>query len=359
VTSSFLRSLLGSGAAAALTVGALHDALLAIAHLIGLGSPASPAFPARNICLRVAALLREEAGKVGGGSDASGGQSDALQRAEARIAAAASGAASTPSVVGLLDTMPQAAACLFFTGAVRDGLLDGFAELTSDAGMDGFSPALPDLFRPGDVLMLALGSAGRSPNSALRKDGVEPAHALVLELVRAIAGVRPGLEVVVQEGGPGFPGRALAAQLAEPTAVGGRKVNVVLVADASAASLLPRCTKVLLPATAVAADGAVLAPAGSLALALAARAGGVPVYVAASTLALCPEANGGEWGRSAAGTGQQAVSELLPAGTAGCEWDVLAPLREVVPPQLVRFVLTDSGAFSVPGCSQLISELYA
>ncbi len=88
--------------------------------------------------------------------------------------------------------------------------------------------------------------------------------------------------VVVSEGRPRLDGRLLAANL---LAAGAREVT--LVTDAALPGFLPEADRVLLGATAVYADH-VLARPGTSALALAARAEGKPVQVAAGVLELLP-----------------------------------------------------------------------
>lgn len=88
--------------------------------------------------------------------------------------------------------------------------------------------------------------------------------------------------VLVCESAPSHTGRAQALALARAG------VPCVLVPDSNAYALLSRCSKVVLGAKDVLADGSVRALAGSHALALAAHALHVPVIVTAAIFKFAP-----------------------------------------------------------------------
>ena len=83
--------------------------------------------------------------------------------------------------------------------------------------------------------------------------------------------------VYVAERRPDLDGHALAAALSS-------KIEKVVIPDSAVAAVMPRATRVLLGAVAIAHDGSAVVPRGSYALALAAAASHVPVIVLADAL---------------------------------------------------------------------------
>ena len=167
----------------------------------------------------------------------------------------------------------------------------------------------------------------------------------------------PPLRVFWAEGGPGAPGRAAAAafRAAAPAA------TVVVIPDAAAAAVLAAgcARRVVLPAAALARDGSAVAPAGSLALALAARAAGVPLLLLAPAYCLSPEPAArailagprmqggrptsvfadGAAGAAAVGACGLRAREAPVEPPVG----VVDPLFDALPAELVGMVLTSRG----------------
>ena len=178
----------------------------------------------------------------------------------------------------------------------------------------------------------------------------------------------PPLRVFWAEGGPGAPGRAAAAALlaAAPTAI------VVVIPDAAAGAVLAAgcARRVLLPAAAVARDGSAVAPAGSLALALAARHAGAATLMLAPAHVLCGEPSAAAAAASAAQAGAAGgrlqgdrPADVFVNGVAGaaalgaCGFrahdaplappvGVVNPMFDAIPRHLVGVVVTSKGCAS-------------
>jgi translation initiation factor 2B subunit (eIF-2B alpha/beta/delta family) len=306
-----------------------------------------------------------------------------------------------------------------FARGVREGVLEGLAELQGETELqtivEGMTPALSDVFRPGDAVLLALGTAGLSPSTTAAASGTGVSEgteagaggpvSAALELLTAAveAAAEPDLkrpfELFVPEGGPGAYGRALAVRLSTAPGAGAgtaerRAIPTTFVADATVGTLMQRLTKVLVPCFAVAANGDVIVPAGVCLTALAAHAAGRPVIVVTTALHLCPEASGQALGfpGNAIVVGAQAAGEVLSFGTtagavvgagAGVDTALLfatgsagsgasedgghstggsltvhTPLREMLPARFISGYLLDTGVTTAAGVAQLVRENY-
>jgi translation initiation factor eIF-2B subunit beta len=120
---------------------------------------------------------------------------------------------------------------------------------------------------------------------------------------------------------------------------------VTLISDAAAFAVLPRVTKVLLPAAAIALSGEVVAPAGSAAIAASAAAAGVPVLVVCSGLKVLPVATAAALPGVARAADPASVLPFPVAASLGLEGPgaVLSPAWDVLEPSLVTLVITSAG----------------
>lgn len=346
------------------------------------------------------ALLVEEAAKAATGT-ADGSKDVSLASVESRVAALALREEGQVAAAGegMVGAVGLGGLELPFSGALREGVLEGLAELQGETEMqtiiEGMGPALKDVFRPGDAILVAVGCAGLPPvpasASAAQHNSSHHASSAVGAATEILVGVleaaaepdvkRP-FEVFVQEGGAGCVGRALTVRLAStpsPASASGagagaegaparKAISTVLVTDVSIVPILPRVTKVLVPAFAVSSAGDAVVPAGVVPVVVAARAGGKPVIVVATSLHLCPEHTGEQLGLPATPTavGSQSTGLLLrPAGlvdmtdTGGTGTvAVVAPLREVLPASLITAYLLDTGLTTAAGVKQLARENY-
>jgi eIF-2B alpha/beta/delta-like uncharacterized protein len=197
-------------------------------------------------------------------------------------------------------------------------------ELEGEAGAD----AAP-------LRVLTLGSSGAMA-------GGQAGTALGL-LMAAHHGGRP-VDVVVAEGRPGLEGARVAAwELAQA----GVPYAVTTDAAASAIVAAREVALVVVAAERVAADGDVLAQAGTLALALAAREAGLPFLVCAPTTSLDRDLLVGaaaavEEGRPGAVL-RAAGTRVAPEGSP-----VRNPVQDRTPAALATALVTDEGVLRAP-----------
>jgi translation initiation factor 2B subunit (eIF-2B alpha/beta/delta family) len=145
-----------------------------------------------------------------------------------------------------------------------------------------------------------------------------------------------GLEVVCLESRPLNEGLRLARALAD----GG--VHVTVCVDAAAAALLPGCRAVVMGADSV-GDSGIVNKVGSVAVALSARAAGVPVWVVTDRTKFLPEGF------------PQPIDDDRPAdevakATGGVR--VWNRYFEMLPFDWVRWVVTDAGPIDPLGLAE-------
>lgn len=169
----------------------------------------------------------------------------------------------------------------------------------------------------------------------------------VLAVLYAAAQQGRNFSVVVTEGRPDVQGIASAQALKQA----GVPVTVVL--DAAAAYVMERVDLVLVGAEGVVENGGIVNKLGTYGLALAAKALGKPVYVAAESFKMVrlyplnqrdlPEA-------------EQPVDfgQALPNGV-----DVLNPIRDYTPPDLLTLLVTDLGLLTPAAVSDMLISLHA
>jgi translation initiation factor 2B subunit (eIF-2B alpha/beta/delta family) len=278
VTAWFRGLCAGSGADASLTVESFAAQVRALRDL--LRATGGGDFAAQCVAPRLLRVLAEEAAKAAAASAPRSAPAPAAASAASAVcevrAACAAALAAWPAAAPAPAAAHAGAQQQAFA-AVRSGVVDALDELASDLE---FSPAAlaaaaPDVFAHGDVVLVA-------GYDARVRDVLLAAHArrrlgevLICEAAACAALVpAPGAT-------PVLAGHALALELTSRA----KPLSVTLIADAAASAVMHRVTKVLIGARAVAADGAVLADAPALLLALAA-AQRVPVLVLANALAV-------------------------------------------------------------------------
>lgn len=184
-------------------------------------------------------------------------------------------------------------------------------------------------------------------------------HSKTIELFvkAAAARSRRPFRVVVAEGAPRLSGRTMAKALR------GSSCRVTLIHDAAVCAVMPRVDRVLLSAHAVLADGGLVAPAGGLVAALAARECSVPVVCVTGIFKLCP---------TFPHEGQDTMQDLEDPGSIvdyeeaesyGQNGDdglveFVNPVHDYVPPSLVELYLTNVGGFQPSYVYRLLAEYY-
>jgi methylthioribose-1-phosphate isomerase len=259
---------------------------------------------------------------------------------EAICAAAAALGATRPTAVNLhwaLGRMERRAAAALAAGGALARALPEEAEAirAEDRAMCARIGAAGAELIGGDAVVLTHCNAG-----ALATGGMGTALAPVYTL--HAAGRR--IAVVADEPRPLLQGSRLTAW-----ELGRAGVPVTVIADGMAASRLRQgdITCVIVGADRIAANGDVANKIGTYGVALAARAHGVPFYVAAPTSTVDPATPDG--GRIP--IEQRASDEVTgwlghPAAPAGVRaWN---PAFDVTPAELVTAIITDRGVFA-PG----------
>lgn len=211
-----------------------------------------------------------------------------------------------------------------------------------------------------------------SPSSVVLTSGGD-------ELVEAFlreANRKRKFQAVVADGGASRGGHRLARALAE------KGVETTAISDAAVFAMMSRVNIVVIAARGVFSNGGVLASAGDLNVAVAAKHHAVPVVVLAGTHELSPLGPGdpefemndllspaevldytalADCLPSAAGEGcgDGGTDEGAGRGAGGASLDVAHPAFDYVPPELVTLFLTDAGG-QVPGfIPSLLGEIYS
>lgn len=89
-------------------------------------------------------------------------------------------------------------------------------------------------------------------------------------------------KVIVVESAPSLNGQKMAHSLAE------HGIHVTIIPDSAVFAMMARVNKVILPATAVVANGGLIGQSGLYNIALAAKKCSVPVVCVAGLIKLCP-----------------------------------------------------------------------
>lgn len=167
-------------------------------------------------------------------------------------------------------------------------------------------------------------------------------------------------QVIVCEGAPDFGGHSMAKSLAEAG------IDTTVIHDAATFAIMARVNKVLLPSHAVLANGGLIAPSGMHMVALAASQNSVPLVVLTGMFKLCPI-----FPHEGQDTLQDLVSPSsvvdyadLAEGGGGVEGTVMDgvelinPVHDYIPPELIRLYVTNIGAFQPSYIYRLLAEYY-
>ncbi|KAJ8608574.1 hypothetical protein CTAYLR_005952 [Chrysophaeum taylorii] len=163
---------------------------------------------------------------------------------------------------------------------------------------------------------------------------------------------RARFETLVAETAPSMAGHRLAARLP----------NATVVPEAAVYALMSRVHKIVLPAHAVLANGALLTPSPGYLLALAAKQHKVPVIGLAPLYRLCPQYPHDPLDLADLHSPQDVLPyALLPSSVKHDTPppQVLNPTLDLVPPDLIDLYLTNTGAHQPSYVYRLLAELYS
>jgi translation initiation factor eIF-2B subunit beta len=180
-------------------------------------------------------------------------------------------------------------------------------------------------------------------------------HSTTIENFLAVAARKREFHVLVADGAPGFNGHKMALALSKMKDAD--KVTTTVITDAAVFAVMARCNKVIIGCNAVLANGGILADAGALMLAQAAKEHSVPVVVCAGSFKLCPEFPHNEDSFNSL----KSPNEVLPSDihVIRDQVQVANPAVDYVPPNLVSLLVTNFGGHLPSYVYRLINDQYA
>ena len=244
--------------------------------------------------------------------------------------------ASHPTFASL--NLPSSAA----TSSLRDEILDGIEEIKDEIGqaddqIAGFAEAQ---VRPGDYVMV-----------------YEPSRTVEKFLIKAAR--RKYTLLLVTAGAPN-PGNKYASLLKKLAAA---KCTVIQISGGATAPYMSRVSRVVLDARAIANDGGILANAGAVRLARAAKQTGTLVLALGGVYRLSPEAAFAshpeafvEWGEPAPALFRD--GSLVTDTAGGNEIEVETAVTEYVPAKLIDVYVTNLGPHSKDYLESVIADHY-
>lgn len=180
--------------------------------------------------------------------------------------------------------------------------------------------------------------------------------------------------VIILEGAPSNTASSLSRDLA--SALSEKGVAVQVLPDSSAFAVMSICTKVLVGAESVLANGGMLAPIGTHVVCVAARHFAVPVLVSTVTLKMSPyypsdqlctrlvriARSGAQempWSTYGSPEAVLALPGSLSVEDGGKGFTVHAPVTEYVPPELITLYATNEGEFVPSQIHRIVRANYS
>mmetsp|Transcript_6735 Transcript_6735/g.11576 ORF Transcript_6735/g.11576 Transcript_6735/m.11576 type:complete len:364 (+) Transcript_6735:67-1158(+) len=178
----------------------------------------------------------------------------------------------------------------------------------------------------------------------------------VERFLKAAAKKRRTFEVIVAETAPYYRGHDVALKLSsEDKERGDVAISTTLIPDSNIFAMMARVNKVIVGTHAVMANGGLIMPSGGHLLATAARQHSVPFVVLTGLFKLCPlyPHDQDQFNDLANPTHILDFSEDIAESV-----DVLNPLYDYVPPELVSQFITNTGGHNASYVYRLLQELY-
>jgi len=159
-------------------------------------------------------------------------------------------------------------------------------------------------------------------------------------------------QVYVSEAAPFYHGHEMAKNLAQA------KINTTLITECQIGTIMPRITKVIIGTHSIMANGGLKAVTGTNILAVIAKEHNKHVIVCSSLYKLSPLFHSTPQHPSF--NKYASPSQLLDYEDAELmsRVDVIAPIFDYVPPDLVSMVVTNNGAQSVTYVYRLVKDFY-
>ena len=180
-------------------------------------------------------------------------------------------------------------------------------------------------------------------------------HSTTIENFLAVAARKREFHVLIADGAPAFNGHKMALALSKKKDA--EKITTTVITDAAVFAVMARCNKVIIGCNAVLANGGILADAGALMLAQAAKEHSVPVVVCAGSFKLCPEFPHNEDSFNSL----KSPNEVLPSDihVIRDQVHVVNPAVDYVPPNLVSLLVTNFGGHLPSYVYRLLNDQYA
>ena len=156
------------------------------------------------------------------------------------------------------------------------------------------------------------------------------------------------IEVYVTESRPGLEGLVMANALEK------LGIPVTLIVDSAVRFVMPRITRVLVGAEAIAANGAVVGKVGTSVIALAAKEARVRMFVAAGTYKFSLETVFGELIPIPQAPKEYVVEDKELAGKI----KTYAPLMDVTPADYIDAIITERGVIAPQAVPLILREIY-
>jgi len=159
-------------------------------------------------------------------------------------------------------------------------------------------------------------------------------------------------QVYVSEGAPFYHGHEMAKNLAQA------KINTTLITECQIGTIMPRVNKVIIGTHSIMANGGLKAATGTNIMAVLAKEHNKHVIVCSSLYKLSPLFHSTP--QHASFNKFASPSELLDYEDAELmsKVEVIAPIFDYVPPDLVSMVVTNNGAQSVTYVYRLVKDFY-
>ncbi|CAE6516954.1 unnamed protein product [Rhizoctonia solani] len=158
--------------------------------------------------------------------------------------------------------------------------------------------------------------------------------------------------VIVAETAPSYTGQQLATSLSQ------HGISTFLVPDSAIFAMMSRVTKLILGAHAVLADGGLVAQAGALAAATAARAHATSVIVCAAQYKFAPLWSWSVEGAGASDYGDPGLVLGYDEGELVGSVEVINPKYDYVKPEFVDVIVTNYGDHPPSYVYKLVKEMY-
>ncbi|CAE6488759.1 unnamed protein product [Rhizoctonia solani] len=158
--------------------------------------------------------------------------------------------------------------------------------------------------------------------------------------------------VIVAETAPSYTGQQLASSLSQ------HGISTFLVPDSAIFAMMSRVTKLILGAHAVLADGGLVAQAGALAAAVAARAHATSVIVCAAQYKFAPLWSWSVEGAGATDYGDPGLVMGYDEGELVASVEVVNPKYDYVKSELVDVIVTNYGDHPPSYVYKLVKEMY-